>query len=96
MISPDFRQSEVVPIIDSYKAFIIANHGIIKLSQLLLGDTLWKDLEAEFTRVFTIRKEIVGVNAYRSDPEQLKKFKGIFLENYQIQTLFNKYFTYGN
>jgi hypothetical protein len=29
MISPDFRQSEVIPIIDSYKAFIIANHGTI-------------------------------------------------------------------
>lgn len=46
--------------------------------------------------MFTIRKELAGVAAYRSDPEQLKKFKGLFLENYQIMNLFNKYFTYGN
>jgi hypothetical protein len=61
-----------------------------------LGDTLWKDLEPEFQRVFTIRKELAGVAAYRSDPEQLKKFKGLFLENFQTMNLFNKYFTYGN
>ena len=60
------------------------------------GDSLWKDLEAEFTRVFATRKEIVNVNSYRSDPEQLKKFKNLFLEVYQTQILFNKYFTYGN
>ena len=46
------------------------------------GDTLWKDLELEFQRVFAIRKEACSVAAYRSDPEQLKKFKGIYLEIY--------------
>ena len=57
---------------------------------------MWKDLEMEFQRVFSARKEICSIGAYRSDPEQLKKFKAIFLEIYQTQTLFNKYFTYGN
>jgi hypothetical protein len=61
-----------------------------------IGDSLWKDLEVEFGRVFAIRKEITQVGGYRSDPDQLKKFKGIFLELYQTQTLFNKYFAYGN
>lgn len=46
--------------------------------------------------MFTVRKELAGVSAYRSDPEQLKKFKSLFLENYQTMNLFNKYFTYGN
>ena len=50
----------------------------------------------EFQRVFAIRKEVAGVNSYRSDPEQLKKFRQLFLEVYQTQTLFSKYFTYGN
>jgi len=86
MISPDFRNTEVAPIIDHYRLFIVSNHG----------DGLWKDLEMEFNRVFAIRKEATQVGAYRSDPEQLKKFKGIFLELYQTQNLFNKYFTYGN
>lgn len=86
MISPDFRNTEVLPILDSYRAYIVGNHG----------DGLWKDLEAEFSRVFAIRKEATQVGAYRSDPDQLKKFKGIFLELYQTQNLFNKYFTYGN
>lgn len=36
------------------------------------------------------------MGGYRSDPEQLKKFKNLFLELYQTQTLFNKYFSYGN
>ena len=53
-------------------------------------------MEVDFQRVFQIRKEIAGVAAYRSDPEQLKKFKGLFLEVYQTMNLFNKYFTYGN
>jgi len=38
MISPDFRLTEVIPLIDSYKLFITQNHG----------DTLWKDLEGDF------------------------------------------------
>jgi hypothetical protein len=86
MISPDFRNTEVVPIIDQYRLYVVSNHG----------DGLWKDLEMEFNRVFAIRKEITSVGNFRSDPEQLKKFKGIYLELYQTQNLFNKYFTYGN
>ena len=78
MISPDFRNTEVAPNIDQYRLFIVSNHG----------DGLWKDLETEFNRVFAIRKEATQVAAYRSDPEQLKKFKGIFLELYQTQNLF--------
>jgi hypothetical protein len=27
MISPDFRLTEVIPLIDSYKLFITQNHG---------------------------------------------------------------------
>jgi hypothetical protein len=73
MISPDFRNTEIIPMLDAYKIYTVANHG----------DGLWKDLEIEFQRVFEKRKEIVQVAAYRSDPEQLKKFKGIFLEMYQ-------------
>ena len=61
-----------------------------------IGDTLWKDLEADFQKVFTVRKELAEVAAFRSDPEQLRKFKNLFLEVYQIMSLFNKYFTYGN
>jgi len=61
-----------------------------------IGDTLWKDLESDFQRVFNLRKEIAGVAPYRSDPEQLKKFKSLYLEVYQTMNLFNKYFTYGN
>ncbi len=86
MISPDFRNTEVIPLLDAYKIYTVSNHG----------DSLWKDLEQEFQRFFNSRKEIAQVAAYRSDPEQLKKFKGIFLEIYQTQTLLNKYFTYGN
>ena len=47
---------------------------------LILGDGLWKDLEAEFTRVHIIRKEVASVNAHRSDPDQLRKFRDLFLE----------------
>lgn len=53
-------------------------------------------MELEFQRAFSIRKEVCSIAAYRSDPEQLKKFKAIFLEIYQTQSLFAKYFTYGN
>jgi hypothetical protein len=63
---------------------------------LSTGDGLWKDLEAEFNNVFVMRREITGIGAYRSDPEQLKKFKDLYLKIYQTQNLFNKYFTYGN
>lgn len=97
MISPDFRKTEIPAVIDAYKLYITQNHGkpthpVSKLT----GDSMWKDLEMEFQRVFSARKEICSIGAYRSDPEQLKKFKAIFLEIYQTQTLFNKYFTYGN
>jgi hypothetical protein len=45
-----------------------------------LGDGLWKDLEPEFNRVNVLRREICQVNVHRSDPEQLKKFRDMFLE----------------
>jgi hypothetical protein len=50
---------------------------------VVAGDSLWKDLEMEFQRVFSTRKEVCSIGAYRSDPEQLKKFKNLFLEIYQ-------------
>jgi hypothetical protein len=86
MISPDFRNTEVPLLFDSYKLYITQNHG----------DSLWKDLEMEFQRVHALRKEVVQVVAHRSDPDQLRKFKESFLELYKTQTLFNKYFTFGN
>ncbi len=46
----------------------------------MIGDSLWKDLEIEFSRVHVIRREITGVNAHRSDPDQLRKFRDLFLE----------------
>ena len=33
MISPDFRATEVLPLVDAYKTFIINNHGTY-LSQI--------------------------------------------------------------
>lgn len=52
MISPDFRMTEVIPIVDSYKLFITQNHGKLCTYNLILylfaGDSLWKDLEPEF------------------------------------------------
>jgi programmed cell death 6-interacting protein len=72
MICPDFRTTEIAPIIDQYRIFISENHG----------DGLWKDLEMDFNRVFAIRKEATQVSAFRADPEQLKKYKSIYLELY--------------
>ena len=46
----------------------------------MIGDSLWKDLEMEFTRINAIRKEVCGVMAHRSDPDQLRKFRDLFLE----------------
>ena len=45
-----------------------------------IGDGLWKDLESEFSRVAFVRKEIVDSSYHRTDPEQLRKFKDLFLE----------------
>jgi hypothetical protein len=63
-----------------------------------LGDSLWKDLEAEFTRAATVRKELANAMYHRSDPDQLRKFKDLFLEysfthinvyrNYKLQQAF--------
>ena len=47
---------------------------------LLLGDDLWKDLEPEFARINSLRKEMVQVQGYRTDAAQLRKFKDLFLE----------------
>jgi hypothetical protein len=44
------------------------------------GDGLYKDLENDIVHADKIRKEICAVNHHRSDPEQLKKFKDLFLE----------------
>jgi hypothetical protein len=44
------------------------------------GDSLWKDLEPEFNRAATVRKELTNAMYHRSDPDQLRKFKDLFLE----------------
>jgi hypothetical protein len=81
MIAPDFRNTEVPNFLDAYKSFIVKNHGIGSFySILFVGDGLWKDLEPEFNRVNNLRREICQVSVHRSDPEQLKKFRDLFLE----------------
>lgn len=47
---------------------------------MIIGDSLYKDLELDFTRVANVRKEIASALYHRSDPDQLRKFKDIFLE----------------
>lgn len=44
------------------------------------GDSLYKDLEQDFNRASTVRKEIANALYHRSDPDQLRKFKDLFLE----------------
>jgi hypothetical protein len=41
---------------------------------------MWKDMEHDFTRINYQRKEMCSVMAYRSDADQLRKYKDIFLE----------------
>lgn len=45
-----------------------------------IGDGLYMDLEPEFTRCAFVRKEIVDALYHRTDAEQLRKFKDLFLE----------------
>jgi hypothetical protein len=45
-----------------------------------VGDSLYKDLEPDFVRCAHVRKEMVSAIYHRSDPDQLRKFKDLFLE----------------
>lgn len=45
-----------------------------------VGDGLWRDLEGDFNRISAQRKELTMVMGHRSDPDQLRKFKDLFLE----------------
>ena len=47
---------------------------------MILGDSLWKDLEPEFQKISSYRKEMTQVMANRTDADQLRKYKDIFLE----------------
>lgn len=87
MISPDFRGTDLTNIGDAFKLYIVSNHGTLSpfaniSSNIasIIGDGLYKDLEAEFTRIAYVRKEICNANYHRADPEQLRKFKDLFLE----------------
>jgi hypothetical protein len=84
MISPDFRATDATNLQDAFKNYIIKNHGtptsINHLTHFIIGDSLYKDLEPEFSRVSFVRKEITTAMQYRSDPAQLRKIKDLFLE----------------
>jgi len=41
---------------------------------------MYKDLEVEVQRCDYVRKEIQSCNYHRSDAEQLRKYKDLFLE----------------
>lgn len=77
MISPDFRNTENPNLQEAYKTFIIQNHGNTYLfhacssllTNYMIGDSLWKDLEMEFSRVSGMRKEMTQVMLHRSDPD---------------------------
>ena len=45
-----------------------------------IGDSLYKDLENEVSRMAYVRKEIQSAMYHRSDPDQLRKYKDLFLE----------------
>ncbi len=79
MISPDFRATDVPPLLESFKTFIVNNHGTPSFL-IVIGDNLYKDLEADFQRVHQVRSELSNAIYHRSDPDQLRKFKGLFLE----------------
>lgn len=44
------------------------------------GDSLWKDLELEFNKVDHTRREMLNAFAFRTDSNQLRKYKELFLE----------------
>jgi len=52
MISPDFRNTEVCPIIDQYRLYITSNHGMLllklkNLKVMVSGKTLrWNSTES--------------------------------------------------
>jgi len=74
MISPDFRATEIPNLQEAFKQYIVKNHG----------DSLFKDLENEVSRMAYVRKEIQSAMYHRSDPDQLRKYRDLFLENYKI------------
>lgn len=53
---------------------------MVFISILYSGDSLYKDLETEFQKADGLRQEIANANYHRSDAEQLKKYKELFLE----------------
>lgn len=57
---------------------VFIQHSI--LSNLNTGDSLYKDLENEIGRCDYVRKEMQSAIYHRSDPDQLRKFKDLFLE----------------
>jgi len=74
MISPDFRATEVPNLQEAFRLYIVKNHG----------DSLYKDLESEISRMAFVRKELQSAMYHRSDPDQLRKFRDLFLENFKI------------
>lgn len=87
MISPDFRATEVPDLQGAIKTYISSNHGITQtaphgklLTHSFIGDALFKDLEPEFARCAHVRKEMAGAIYHRSDPDQLRKFRDLYLE----------------
>ncbi|CDW88356.1 programmed cell death 6-interacting protein [Stylonychia lemnae] len=85
MISPEFRTTEAIDQLSAYKQLIISNHG----------ESLWQDLEPEFNRLENNRKEMVNAFQFRTDANQLRKYKELFLENYRVQIQLGKFFAFG-
>lgn len=59
------------------------------------GTDLWNSLQPQIIEIETMKQELKGAAAFKSDVEQLHKFKGMFIKNYNNMMLMNKYFTFG-
>ena len=85
MIAPDFRLCSPVDLRTGCKKYVEENHGT----------ELWQNLEPQIAEVMAIKDQLGQARAYKSDVEQLHKFKDLFCKNYNNSMLLNKYFTFG-
>jgi programmed cell death 6-interacting protein len=56
---------------------------------------LCASLAPSISEIDSIKKEIQNASAYKVDVEQIRKFKDLFLTNYQNAMILNKYFVFG-
>jgi len=79
MIAPEFRTTENITLTIGCKNFIGYNYGKIAKTNFFEGDAMWKDLEADVSGVEVLHNNLVGVNNHKTDANQLKKYKDMFL-----------------